>query len=301
MATNENPGFRLGRILRIMAATNFARLRPPERAVVEAGPAAAAVDVSYVGHATVLAALDGRRAIFDPVFSRRLYLTRRLVEPGIALEALPPLHLLLLTHGHHDHLDLPTLRRLPRGLPAVCSPGLGALLRRAGLRGEIVELDWWERAEVAGFAVTAIPARHWGRRGLSLAGLGYGGFVVERAGVAVYHAGDTAYGPFFRDISARFPRPIDVALLPIGGYRPPSFRFVHMDPEDALRAFADLGARYLVPIHWGTFVLSYEPPEEPPARLRELAASAGDAVAGRVHILPPGATLRLPPSSSPAA
>ena len=136
-----------------------------------------------------------------------------------------------------------------------------------------MELGWEDEFAYKGITITSLAVNHWGTRGLLPDKRGYGGFLVKGASGSVFFPGDTAYTPLFRDYGERFA--IDVALLPIGAYQPASFRRVHMNPEDAWRAFRELRAQYLVPIHWGTFVLSYEPVDEPPRWIRELADKEG--------------------------
>jgi L-ascorbate metabolism protein UlaG (beta-lactamase superfamily) len=129
------------------------------------------------------------------------------------------------------------------------------------------------------------PAKHWGARTLGDHHRGYGGFILEHRGRRIYHAGDSAYFGGFKDIGARCAP--EIALLPIGAYHPEGMRNVHMGPEDALAVFRDLGARWLVPMHYGTFRLSFEDMDEPPARLLELAHGAG--LAQHVRVLQEGA------------
>lgn len=262
----------MARYLVHLARSNFGAtraLQPQPRLRVGVGE----IGVTFVGHATALIEIDGVTLLTDPVLSERLFVVKRLVSPGLPQGGLPEIDVVLVSHGHHDHLDVATHRRLPkRDTVAVVAQNLGDLVARAGY-ARIVELGWEERFEHKGIRITALAVNHWGTRGLLPDRRGYGGFLVEGASGAVFFPGDTAYTPLFREYGERFS--IDVAILPIGAYRPASFRRVHMNPEDAFQAFLDLRASYLVPIHWGTFVLSYEPPDEPPRWIRQLAADAG--------------------------
>jgi L-ascorbate metabolism protein UlaG (beta-lactamase superfamily) len=231
------------------------------------------VGITFIGHATVLIEMDGVTMLTDPVLSHRLFVAKRIVAPGLPSDGLPDIDVVLVSHGHHDHLDVPTHRRLPkRGTVAVVAENLTDLVDAAGYE-RVVELGWGSEFEHKGIKITALAVNHWGTRGLFPDHRGFTGFLLEGASGRVFFPGDTAYTPLFREYGERFA--IDVAVLPIGAYQPASFRRVHMNPEDAWQAFVDLRARYLVPIHWGTFVLSYEPPDEPPRWIRQLAREAG--------------------------
>jgi L-ascorbate metabolism protein UlaG (beta-lactamase superfamily) len=230
------------------------------------------IAVTYVGHATALVQLGQVNVLTDPVYAERLLLPKRLVAPGVPFEALPRLDIVLVSHGHMDHLDLPTHQRLPNDAVVICASNLSDLLIPCGYQ-EVVELTWGQSVVVKDVRVTALPVRHWGTRALLPDNRGYTGFVLESAAGTVFFPGDTAYFEGFRDYGRR--HSIDVALLPIGAYRPAAFRRVHMSPEDAIQAFVDLNARYLIPIHWGTFLISAEPIDEPPRWLRGLAADRG--------------------------
>jgi L-ascorbate metabolism protein UlaG (beta-lactamase superfamily) len=151
---------------------------------------------------------------------------------------------------------------------------------------DVVELDWWNSYQHRGLTVTHVPSRHWGARILKDSYRGYGGYVLRDAEHSIYHAGDTAYFPGFREIGRRLAP--ELALLPIGAYNPPSFRSVHASPADATRAFLDLKSRWMVPMHYGTFRLSHEPMEEPLQLLQTEARSAG--VEDRVVVLEEGVT-----------
>jgi L-ascorbate metabolism protein UlaG (beta-lactamase superfamily) len=222
-----------------------------------------------------LVRLGGCTVAIDPVLAQRILgAGQRFTPPG--LDRLPPLDLLLISHNHYDHLDAPTLRTLHRDTPVVAPARLGRWFRRRGFT-TVTELDWWESVRCGAAEVTFVPAHHWSRRGFfdHCATLWGGWLLTTPGGSRVYHAGDSAYGPFFTEIGSRCPG-IDVAMLPIGAYAPRWFmQNVHMDPEEAVQACQDLGARIMVPTHWGTFWLSQEPPLEPIERTRAAWSAAG--------------------------
>ncbi|HET9118417.1 MAG TPA: MBL fold metallo-hydrolase [Pseudonocardiaceae bacterium] len=229
----------------------------------------------WLGHASFLLRLNGRTVAVDPVLSQRILgAGQRFTPPG--LDRLPPLDLLLISHNHYDHLDAPTVRTLRRDTSVVAPGGLGRWFHRRGFTA-VTELDWWESVQLDAFEVTFVPAHHWSRRGLfDHCSTLWGGFVLTApGGPRVYHAGDSAYGPFFAEIGSRWPG-IDVAMLPIGAYAPRWFmQNMHLDPEEAVQAAQDVGARVMVPMHWGTFWLSCEPALEPIERARAAWATAG--------------------------
>ncbi|MCA9772591.1 MAG: MBL fold metallo-hydrolase [Myxococcales bacterium] len=265
---------------------NFLPIRDPvrDRRAVDARHG---VEVTWIGHATILVDLPGFRFITDPFLTRRVVIPRRLVHPGRSPEELQDLNAVLVTHAHMDHLDIPSHRLLPRNAVLVTPPKVSRYLRRIGYRA-VHELGWWETVTLGdGVEVTAVPAKHWGTRGLLPDGNGYGGYVVRHRDFCWYFAGDTAYFDGFHEIGRRFS--IDLACLPIGAYHPPSFREVHMNPEDAYRAFIDLGAAHLLPVHFETLVLSMEPIGEPRDRIEALRGSNGHS--DRVHVLSPGMSL----------
>ncbi len=227
--------------------------------------------VTPVGHATFLVQMDGLNILFDPIWSERCSPIswagpRRHKEPGIRFEDLPPIDVVLISHNHYDHLDLPTLERLAqRGTPRALAPlGNGELIREAGIPS-VTELDWWESVPLSPeVTVTLVPARHFSARTLwdrnrTL----WGGFVVSGPSGNLFHAGDTGYGPHFRQIAERF-SPIKVALLPISPFRPQrdaqdftaaNFSSVHMGPAEAVRAHLDLGAQTSIAGHFQVFHL----------------------------------------------
>ncbi|RPE38760.1 L-ascorbate metabolism protein UlaG (beta-lactamase superfamily) [Streptomyces sp. Ag109_O5-1] len=235
------------------------------------------VAVTWAGHASWVVRIGGLTVLTDPVWSRRILGTPARTTPvGVAWETLPRVDAVVISHNHYDHLDAPTLRRLPRDTPVFVPAGLGRWFRRRRFT-TVTELDWWEAAELSGIRFDFVPAHHWSRRGLadtchSL----WGGWVLTAPdGRRVYFAGDTGYGHWFSRIGRRYPG-IDLALLPIGAYDPRWWLSdVHCDPEEAVRAAQDLGAQRMAPMHWGTFILSAEPVLEPLTRVRAAWASAG--------------------------
>lgn len=223
------------------------------------------VRITWIGHASWLVQLDGVSLLIDPVFSDSIGPgVRRRVPPALDVACLPQIDAQLVTHNHRDHLDLPSLQRVRRRV--VAGRGLRPLFARHALLCD--ELDWWQQTRIGPVTVCFVPAQHWSRRSLSDENATlWGGFVVEGSSARIYHSGDTAYFTGFADIGQRC-GPIDAALLPIGAYAPQWFMGKqHMNPEEAVRACGDLGARHLVAMHWGTFPLTDEPLDEPPARL----------------------------------
>ncbi len=228
--------------------------------------------LTWIGHASFLIQFTNLNVLVDPNFANWLFLLKRVRRAGLRIRDLPPADLVLLTHAHFDHFHKPTLRRLPSPRIAIVPWGVGDLARGLGF-DRIIELEWWESFVHGGWKVTLTPSKHWGARVLSDHHRGYGGFVLEHQGRRIYHAGDSAYFDGFREIGRRCAP--EIALLPIGAYQPEAFRRVHMGPDEALRVFGDLRAKWLVPMHYGTFRLSFEDRDEPPRWLRQLAHRHG--------------------------
>lgn len=243
--------------------------------VPEAGPGT--VSLTWAGHASWVIRIGGLTVLTDPVWSRRIPGTPARVTPvGVPWDRLPPVDAVVISHNHYDHLDAPTLKRLPRDTPLFVPAGLAAWCRRRGFT-QVTELDWWEAAELRGVRFDFVPAHHWSKRTLTdtCRSLWGGWVLTDGAGQRVYFAGDTGYGHWFGEIGRAYPG-IDVALLPIGAYAPRwMLRPVHTDPEEAVQACLDVGAAALAPMHWATFLLSSEPPLEPLARIRAAWAATG--------------------------
>jgi L-ascorbate metabolism protein UlaG (beta-lactamase superfamily) len=235
------------------------------------------VALTFINHITFLLQFRGLNVLTDPVYSRRASPFRRMGpqrvrNPGLPFADLPPIHLVLISHNHYDHLDMETLLLLDEVHSPRFVTGLGnrAFLREFGLL-EVDELDWWQDVQLGGATITMTPAQHWSsRRPRNRNRTLWGGFMVGTSGAKVFFAGDTGYGAHFRDIRERFGR-VELALLPIGAYEPRWFmRNQHMNPDDAVRAHLELEPRISVATHFGCFQLTDEGIDDPP---RELAVA----------------------------
>jgi L-ascorbate metabolism protein UlaG (beta-lactamase superfamily) len=251
--------------------------------------------ITWIGHASFLVQLDGVSLLVDPVLSGSVGpggLVGRRVAPGLAFEDLPPIDAVLVSHDHYDHLDLPTLVRV--GAPVLAGLGMERLLRKERLLH--VPMRWWQSHRIGDVTVTFVPSKHFSQRGLGDRNRTlWGGFVVQGGSATLYHAGDTAYFGGFAEIGRRFPG-IDVAMLPIGAYEPAWFmERVHVNPEQAMQAFDDLGARTFVAMHWGTFKQTDEPLDEPPRRVEAERVRRGWPP-DRVRVLAVGETLEVRPA-----
>ena len=232
--------------------------------------------VTFIGHATFLIQTAAGNLLTDPMYSDRagpfgLLGPRRVRQPAVRFDDLPPISTVLLSHNHYDHCDRPTLARLARRFdPVVITPiGNGALVKSTGLR-KVEELDWWQDARASTLPLTLTPAHHFSARtpfdrNRAL----WGGFTMAVADRRIYFAGDSAYAPFFREVRRRFGQ-IDLALLPIGAYEPRWFmKAVHMNPPEAVQAHLDLEASESIAMHFGTFQLTTEGIDEPVRALEQ--------------------------------
>ncbi|MDP3279051.1 MAG: MBL fold metallo-hydrolase [Deltaproteobacteria bacterium] len=235
--------------------------------------------LTWLGHASWLVQIAQTSVMIDPVLFARIALTvQRHAGPGLTLAQLPTIDAVLITHNHMDHMDAPSVMALAKQCPwatFVVPEGLRPWFVRHGIERS-VELPWWSSTKVGGVKIQAVPSQHWSRRGLlDEDRTHWCGYVIEGDGRRVYHTGDTAYFTGFSQIAARVGA-IDAAMLPIGAYEPRWFmRSQHMNPDDAVRAFEDLRATRFVAMHWGTFMLTDEPLDEPPKALARAWKSHG--------------------------
>ena len=260
----------------------------------------AAATITFIGHATFLIQTQAGNLLTDPMYSQRagplnLFGPRRVRQPAVRFDDLPPISTVLLSHNHYDHCDLRTLRMIAERFdPIVVTPlGNGPLVRSAGLR-RVEELDWWQDATSCALPITLTPARHFSARtpfdrNRAL----WGGFMLVASHVRIFFAGDTAYAGFFHDIRRRL-GPIDLALLPIGAYEPRWFmQAVHMNPAEAVQAHLDLDVAESIGMHFGTFQLTTEGIDEP-LRALDDARRASSVPPSWFRTLAFGESMRLP-------
>jgi len=249
--------------------------------------------VTFIGHSSFFIQIGGQNIVIDPNYAKWIFVLKRLRRPGVKVRDLPAIDIVMVSHAHFDHLHRPSLRaianhtrRITGRAPLLIVPEhVTDLVSDLGYR-KIVEMKWWDECETRGLTITHTPSKHWGARVLRDMHRGFGGFVVKSAKHSFYHSGDTAYFDGFSEIGRRL-QP-ELAFLPIGAYDPPSFRNVHTSPEDAMQAFRDMNARWMVPMHYGTFRLSHEPMDEPLQRLEQQAEKYG--LTDRVLMLKEGIT-----------
>jgi L-ascorbate metabolism protein UlaG (beta-lactamase superfamily) len=237
--------------------------------------------VTWLGHSTLVIEIDGLTLLTDPVWGARASPLpfagpKRFHPPPVALDALPPLDVVLISHDHYDHLDRSTIRHLARThVPFVTSLGVGAHLEKWGVPAErIRELDWWEALEIKGVKFTAAPAQHFSGRGLKDRNATlWSSFHLRGPNRSFYYGADSGLTSEFSDIARRL-GPFDMVALEIGAYHP-AWGDIHLGPENAIEARRQLGSGVFLPIHWGTFNLAMHPWDEPAETVFRLASSGG--------------------------
>jgi L-ascorbate metabolism protein UlaG (beta-lactamase superfamily) len=276
----------------------------------------AEITVAWIGHATVLINFFGTRIITDPVLLEQIGLNvaglftmgpRRLVLPALTFDELPPIDLIVLSHAHMDHLDIRSLRKFTRSIPVVIAKNTLDVVEDMGFE-QVYELDWGDWTDAAGVRIEALEVTHFGwrypwekdrSRGFR-EGRSYNAYLLTKRGRSILFGGDTAYQERFRSLAVR-KIPIDLAIMPIGAYDP--WIRAHANPEQALAMADQMGAHYVLPIHWGTFIQSEEPTGEPIERMKKAAVGSPDRVVidaiGKTWVCP-APLAAVPPGDGPA-
>jgi L-ascorbate metabolism protein UlaG (beta-lactamase superfamily) len=239
------------------------------------------ITAAWIGHATVLINFYGTTILTDPVFSQRAGLnilgiftlgTKRLVVPALSIDELPPIDLILISHAHMDHLDLRSLRKFDRKIPVVMAANTSDVI--GGMRfASVTEVDWGKSAGVAGVTVEGLRVKHFGwrfpwekdRSRGNFDGRSFNGYLISKNGKHIVFGGDSAYQAHFKSLGERGIE-IELAMMAIGAYDP--WIGVHATPEEAVTMANHMGAKAIMPIHWGTFILSDEPTKEPIERIK---------------------------------
>src|SRR4030043_1742508 len=238
------------------------------------------VQITWLGHSTFLIQAEGVNLLTDPIWSdscrpNSFLKVSRVVPPGVPFDGLPPIHAVLISHNHYDHLDAPTVKRLGNGPTYFVPLGIAKWFEKRKIKN-VVELDWWQTFPFYGLEFHSVPIQHFSNRTLfdrneTL----WSGWVIESKLGKTFFAGDTGYSPVFKEIGDRF-GPIQISIIPIGAYRPRWLMSpVHVDPPEAIKLLKDTHSQIAIAGHWGTFKLSDEPLGEPPAYLRKALREDG--------------------------
>lgn len=250
-------------------------------ATIYTAPPATGVRITWMGHSSLLIEVDGKRLLTDPVWGPRASFSKyvgpkRFFSPPIALQHLPPLDGIIISHDHYDHLDYPTMRQLVTGsVPIFCPLGVGAHLLKWGMaKSRITELDWGDTAQVGDLSITATPARHFSGRGIVNRNQTlWASFVLKGPQHTLFYGADSGWFPGFADIGESF-GPFDLTMLEIGAYGS-GWPDIHMGPDHAANAHKALRGKLMMPIHWGTFNLALHAWREPVERLLATAGKQG--------------------------
>jgi N-acyl-phosphatidylethanolamine-hydrolysing phospholipase D len=241
-------------------------------------PDPAKIQITWIGQSTFLIQVEGINILTDPIFNSRSSPVgigfKRKSPPGIPFDRLPPIHAVLLSHNHYDHLDLYTVKKLGNNPKYFVPLKLGQWFRKRKITN-YEEMDWWDTSMFKSIRVVSVPAQHFSRRAVRDGNKTlWAGWVLETKHGKILFAGDTGYASHFKEIKERL-GPMRLALLPIGSYRPRWYmKTIHMDPPDAVSAHKDLQAQQSIAMHWGTFYIADEPLGEPPLYLKKALKEA---------------------------
>ncbi|WP_340005086.1 MBL fold metallo-hydrolase [Paenibacillus sp. FSL K6-0276] len=259
--------------------------------------------ITWIGHSTFFLQYEGMNIITDPIWARRLGFEKRLGQPGIPLSEVPPIDLILISHSHYDHLHIASIRKLYRaGTTLVVPIGLKRKMLRKGFRS-CVEMEWWQEIKLGKIKLSFVPTQHWTRRTPWDTNTSHwGGYILEPAESGnqklspnLYFAGDSGYFQGFKEIGSRYK--IDIALMPIGAYEPEWFMTSqHVNPEEAIQAFLDVGAETMITMHYGTFRLADDTAREALDRM-ESARIKHEISEDRIRTLSYGETLVVQPEN----
>lgn len=249
--------------------------------------------VTWVGHSTFVIHDENDVFLTDPHFGKRALVPKRYHPPGVPITSIPDSAFAVVSHNHYDHLDAYTVETLPASVTWFVPMGLADWFRQKG-RHSVIELDWWQSTRHGRWQVTCVPSQHWSLRiGQAENSTLWCAWIITSDERTYFFAGDTGYFHGFTEIGKRFGR-IDLAMLPIGAYEPRWFmRYAHMNPAEAYQAFLDIGARWMLPCHWGTFDLTDEPIDEPPRELQRVVTAAGGRL-DPIKILAIGERWKIP-------
>lgn len=243
------------------------------------------ISYTVVNHSTVLIQVNGINILTDPIWSTRASMLswigpKRVVQPGITFDQLPFIDVVLISHNHYDHMDIPTLERLAKRDKPLILTGIGnkKILKQYKI-DNVKELDWWQIVTLGNVEFCFTPARHFSSRGLTDYNLSlWGSFIIKTPSGVVCFIGDSGYGSFVKEIRRRF-GPVDLAFIPIGAYEPAwMMETIHLTPEEAWQVHKDLESRLSVAIHFGTFQLTDEGIEDPVKRLGEVILKKGQGL-----------------------
>ncbi|WP_042347436.1 MBL fold metallo-hydrolase [Bacillus massiliigorillae] len=211
--------------------------------------------ITWIGHSTFLIQMNGLNILTDPVWAKWMGVQKRLTKPGLSLEELPEIDMVFISHGHYDHLDFGTLKKLRGDITFYVPIGLKGAFHRRGYK-KVVEANWWEQFQYEELQITFVPAQHWTRRTLIDTNTSHwGGWVFESNDTTIYFVGDTGYFRGFKEIGSKFS--ITYTLMPIGAYEPEWFmKAAHINPEDAITAFLETKGSIMIPMHYGAYRLA---------------------------------------------